>query len=76
MQEDLHRRNREVIDGPPTRTPTREKKNDTCVKILIFLITPTTTWQFAAYLRHGNAESRKIFEQKLIFNYEHSTHTE
>ena len=36
--------------------------------ILIFLITPTTTSQFAGYgLQHGNTENHKNLKQKFVF---------
>ena len=71
MQEDVHMWNREVIGGPPTRTPTRKKKNDMRQNqlraILIFLITPTTTWQFAAYPSPRERWKPQNFRTKIHF---------
>ena len=45
--------------------------------ILIFLITPTTTWLFAAYPYTTETQKAvKISNKNLFFNWAHSIHTE
>ena len=45
--------------------------------ILIFLITPTSTWLFAGYpYPSGTKKAAKISNKNSAFNWEHSLHTE
>ena len=80
--EDLHRRNREKTDRPLLRTPTRCRKKTTQLRpnqlraILIFLITPTTTWLIAGYAYTTETQKvARILNKNSSSNWMHSIHT-
>ena len=80
MQENLYRRNREKTGGPLPRTPTRRRKKqqqNQSRTILIFPITPTTTWLFAGYpYTTETQKAAKVSTKNSFFNWVHSLHTE
>ena len=83
MQGTLHWRNREKIGGPLPWTPTRCREKTTQMRpnqsraILIFPITPTTTWLFSGYsYTKGTQKAGKISNKNLFFNWVQSLHTE
>ena len=81
MQKDLHRRNREKIGGPLSRTPTRCRKNDTDASkpVARHFNLPNHSHHNMTIcglsLHHGNT-AVKISNKNLFFNWAHSIHTE
>ena len=75
MQEHLHRRNREETGGPLfcEHLQDAEQNNTEASKPVVrHFNLPNHSHS----LHQGNTQSRKTLEQKLIFNWVHSLHTE